>query len=148
MRPGTRTSASGDPSEERGPGSFVLSRHDAVADADERQPEEALVGEKPVGELGVGHPEVAEARVAPGLRRLVGDGPRPESIDESAQLGGCQRLAPDVDEMDLEAALLEEALRGAGGRRIGGAEDLDDRAGPWRRSVPRRTIRGTGGGGR
>ena len=112
---------------------------DIVAAADERQLQEALVGEEALGELVIVHPQESETRVTPRLRGLVGDGSGPQSIDEPAQLGGRHRLARDVEEVDVDAAFPEEAQGGARGLRVGGAEDLNAGPGHGRR-VPGATI--------
>src|SRR6185312_13152511 len=70
--------------------------------------------------------------VAPRLGVFVRDGTCAQPVDEPKQLRGGHRLAPDVDELDLDAALPEEPLGGSGGLRVGRAEDLDDRAGHGR----------------
>jgi hypothetical protein len=106
----------------------VAASGDAVADADEGESQEALVGQQALGELEVVHLQVGQG-VAPQLGLLVHERTRAQSLDETPELGGSERLPADVDEVDVEATLLEEPEGGAGRLGVGRAEDLDGRSG-------------------
>ena len=76
-------------------------------------------------DVGVVHPQVAEAALAIGARRLVQEGRRAEPVDEPAQLGRRQLPLAEVDVADDDPALAEEALRGPRLARVVEPEDLD-----------------------
>src|SRR4029079_1911821 len=96
------------------------------------------------------HPQVAEAAVPIGLRGLVEEGARAEPLDESAQLAPGDRLPSQVDLVDRDPALLEEANRGARRLLTLVAEDLDAEIGHRpqrsRAEAAAGTIGPTGGG--
>ncbi len=92
---------------------------------DERQPQQPLVGEHPLDELGVVHPQVGEPAITVGARGVVQQRTRAESLDEAAQLPRGDRALAQVDVARHDAPLAEEPQGGT--RRLGvvGAEDLD-----------------------
>ena len=98
----------------------------SFAVADERQAQQPLVGEEPLDDLGVVHPEVGRGPRR-GRPRASGraSAAAPEPLDEPAQLARGDRLAPQVDEVDRDPALLEEAQGRPGRPVVLAAEDLD-----------------------
>ena len=112
--------------EERAPAGLVGAGGHAVRDPDEREMNEALVDEEALGELGVGHRQVAEAGVAPEAALGVGEGAGAETVDEAAELAGGDGLAAQVDDLRFDAALAEESDRGAGLAGVVATEDLDE----------------------
>ena len=100
--------------------------------SDQRQAEQSLVGQDSLGQLGVAHGQVAHARVTVDTTLAVDQSGRAEPLDEPTQLTGRHGLAPQVDEVDGDPAILEEAQRGTGRPIVLQAEDLDLRR-AWRR---------------
>jgi catechol 2,3-dioxygenase-like lactoylglutathione lyase family enzyme len=97
------------------------------AEASERQPKEAIVGQHALDDLGVVHPEVRETGVAKGTTRLVDEDRRPEPLHEPAQLTGRDGLAAQIDERDRHPPFLEEPEGVASRLGVLVAEDLDRR---------------------
>ena len=91
---------------------------------DQRQAEQSLVGQDPLGQLGVAHGQVAQARVTVDTTLAVDESGRAEPLDEPTQLAGRHGLAPQVDKVDGDPALLEEPQRGPGRRVLLQTEDL------------------------
>ena len=120
------------PLQQRLPAGFVSAGGKLVANPDEWQPEQALVGEEARGELRVIHPEVAEASLGPGPAGRVHECCGAQPLGESPKLPGRDRLPSEVDELESEAPLLEESEGSPGLLGIFPAEDLDERR-CWRR---------------
>src|ERR1035437_1235418 len=137
-------------SQPRLPGPLRRSRGEGIAQPDERQSQQPIVGEQPLDDLVVAQAHVAQAQllvpVAFGVQQCRGA----EPLHEAAQLPRRDRLAFEVDESDAGAPLLEEPQRGLRRARVRQAEHLDGRAkrcGHSRKvSGPRVARRATGRG--
>ena len=90
-----------------------------------RQPQQPRIREEALDDLPLVHPQVAHPRVAVGTPVRVEQCPGTQPLDEPAELARRDRLAPEVDEVDLEPALLEEPDRGPRRLVVLEAEDLD-----------------------
>lgn len=64
---------------------------------------------EPLQHLGLIHPEIAQTLIAEGTARCIEQRPRAESRRQTAQLGRSQRAHRQIDEVDLDPPLLEEA---------------------------------------
>src|SRR5262249_49178504 len=106
-------------------GRLVATGRHVVATPNEREAEQSDVGEQALDDLGVTHAQVAETRVAVGLRVLVEQRAGTEPLDEPAQLTRRDHSLPKVDERDRDAPLLEETQGGAGRLVVLEPEDLD-----------------------
>ena len=93
--------------------------------ANEREAEQADIGQQALRQLHIIHAQVPEPGGLPGLPLIVGAGTGAEALDEATQLPRRDGLLPQVDEVDLDAALLEVAKSGLGRPRVHEAEHLD-----------------------
>src|SRR5439155_12253588 len=96
-----------------------------VAETHEGQTEQAGIGEEALGQLRVGHREVAETRFPPRLAFPIGQRRRAQPFDEPAQPARGDGLATKVDQVDRDPPLLEESDRGARRLVTLEPEDLD-----------------------
>ena len=76
-------------------------------------------------EFWVRETEVFETGIHVGGTLPIDQPGQGETVDEAFQLTGRHRFLLQIDQMQSDAALLEEALGGAGGWRILHAEDLN-----------------------
>lgn len=118
---------------------------DPVSAADERCAEEAGLQDGPIQQaLGrvAGH---AETQFPEARALATHEGARPEALLEAAQLARRRRALGQIDEMHVDAALGEEALRLAGVRIVPEAEDLDGHAARARAMRSRRPAHAASG---
>lgn len=92
---------------------------------DQRQPEQARVGQQALDDPGLVHPQVAEPGVPMGATGRVEQRGRSEAFDEPPQLAGRDRPLAKIDERGRGTALLEEPDCGAGVLVAFETEDLD-----------------------
>lgn len=93
--------------------------------AHQGQAQEALVSQQPLGDFRVREAEIGKACVTGRPAVRVQHGARAEAISEPTQLAGRHRLPTQVNEVDREAALLEETHGRPGRLVVLEAEDLD-----------------------
>jgi hypothetical protein len=134
--------------EHRFPGGFVVTDGELIPAAHERQFQQLWVGFDAGEPAGFANAHVLEPSLNVGFAGVVEERRQAKALDEAADFAGGHGLLFEIDEVDLDAALLEEALGGASGGVVLEAEDLDANRGQFRMlphggSVPRaRSIRG------
>ncbi len=91
-----------------------------------------MVREQALDDPGLVHRQVSQSGIAIRSALRVEQRRGAEPLDEPPQLARRDRLAAEIDEVDFEAALLEEADRGPGCLIFLEPEDLDSRRGRGR----------------
>src|SRR5204863_1716565 len=99
--PDTERLRSARPGKQVLPRSFLAPSGDAVPDADEWQAEEGRRRQQAFDDLDIVEAHVPQATVTVGLRGLVKEGPSAELVHEPAKLTARDRLAGQVDLVDL-----------------------------------------------
>ena len=107
------------------PRGFVDADADLGAASNQRQTEQPWISPQTLQHLGLIHAQVRQPCIAIGLAGVVQQGCRSKAVTEAAELSGCHGTLRDINEADLDTALLEEAQAATRGLRIVAAEDLD-----------------------
>lgn len=110
--------------EHRFPGGFVGADADLFVTANEREPEQERLPFDFEEQFGVGLLEVFEAGLFKGFAFAIEEIRKGEAVDETFDLTGGHGFELEVDEVDGDAPLLEEAFGGPGGLGVFDAEDL------------------------
>jgi hypothetical protein len=100
---------------------------DAFARADERKPQQFRVALDTCQQFGIGELEVLQPRIDIGCPIRVQKRMQTEPIDKPLDLGGRHGLLLQIDELNRDAALFEEAFGGTARRGVFHSEDLDTR---------------------
>jgi hypothetical protein len=98
----------------------------------ERQPEQPGIRQQSGDDAGLIESQVGETLVAKWARRRVEQRAGAEALGEPPELGRGDAALPDVDVVDDDPSLAEEAQGGACRSRIIAPEDLDVRHLPGR----------------
>lgn len=106
------------------PGGLVVADAEFLVTANEREPEEERLPFDFEEQFGVGLLEVFEAGLFKGFAFAIEEGGEGEAVDEAFDFAGGHGFELEVDEVDGDASLLEEAFGGPGGLGAFDSEDL------------------------